>query len=212
MNGGGFVALPAREHHCQLRLILLRHGQPTDEARGRCYGRLDIGLSSEGRRQIRSKIALVASLQPGAIYSSTAKRAIESAEEIGHVLNLQAKLSRKLSEIDFGTFEGMSYEEIKACYPQLFKEWMTHPTKVKFPGGESFEEMRRRALSFQAFLLRTHKRQTVLAVSHGGVNRLLLAEALRLPEQTLFRIDQAYAAVNIIDYYRDFALVRLVNA
>jgi len=212
MNRGGLVSLPGREDHSQLRLILLRHGQPTENTRGRCYGRLDIGLSSEGREQIRSKIPLVQCLQPGAIYSSTAKRAIESAEEIVHVLNLEAKLSRELCEIDFGTFEGMSYQEIEARYPQEYKQWMTHPTKLKFPGGESFEEMRRRALSFGAYLLRTHQRQTVLAVSHGGVNRVFLAEAMRLTEENLFRIDQAYAAVNIIDYYRDFALVRLVNA
>jgi alpha-ribazole phosphatase len=211
MNRGGFVSLPAREDHCRLRLILLRHGQPTQDTGGRCYGRLDVGLSSEGREQIRSRLPFVQSLRPEVIYSSTATRAIESAEEIGQVLNLQPKSSRKLLEIDFGSFEGLSYQEIEARYPQEYQLWMANPTKLKFPGGESFADMRRRTLSFHAFLLHKHNRQTVLTVSHGGVNRAFLAEALRLNQDNLFRIDQAYAAVNVIDYYRDCALVRLIN-
>jgi broad specificity phosphatase PhoE len=51
----------------------------------------------------------------------------------------------------------------------------------------------------------------VLTISHGGVNRILLADALGLPDDKIFRIEQAYAAVNVIDYLAQSALVRLVN-
>src|SRR5215475_9398197 len=197
-------SIPPRERNCRLRLVFLRHGQPEENTGGRCYGRLDVGLSEAGREQMRSRIAFLRCLEPQALYTSTSRRAIESAEEIGLELQLQAQTSRDLCEIDFGAFEGLTYQEIEARYPRQYAQWMEHPTEVKFPGGESFQEFERRALAFQAALLRTHPGQTVLTVSHGGVNRVFLANALRLPSENLFRIDQAYAAVNLIDYHRDF--------
>jgi len=203
--------LPPREQNCRLRLILMRHGQPSKDTRRRCYGKLDVGLSQAGREQIRKRIAFLQCLGPEALYTSTSTRAMDSAAEIGRELHLQPQPVRELCEINFGAFEGLTYQEIEARYPQEYERWMEHPTKITFPGGESFEEMECRALTCQAFLILTHKGQAVLTVSHSGVNRILLAHALRLPSENLFRIDQAYAAINIIDYYEDFALVRLMN-
>ncbi|HEX4606285.1 MAG TPA: histidine phosphatase family protein, partial [Candidatus Angelobacter sp.] len=95
--------------------------------------------------------------------------------------------------------------------PQEYKLWMERPTKVKFPGGESFAEMKTRVLSFQGVLLHTHPNKTVVLVSHGGTNRILLAEALGIQDEMIFRIDQAYAAINVIDYFGNHPVVRLLN-
>jgi alpha-ribazole phosphatase len=66
-------------------------------------------------------------------------------------------------------------------------------------------------LRFRDFLLNAHPGKTVLLVSHGGANRIILAEALAISDAMLFRIDQAYAALNIIDYLPGSPIVRLVN-
>lgn len=209
--------VPPPDNSCLLRLVLMRHGKPTIETRERCYGSLDVSLSPEGHKQLLHKIALLQSLQPAALYTSTSKRAMESAESIcKNLTNLkglkvQPKPCPDLCEINFGDFEGLTYEEIEQRYPQEYQQWVQAPTTIKFPGGESFAEVKQRALGFLAHLFRAHAGQTVLAISHSGVNRLLLAEALGLPQENLFRIDQQYAAVNVIDYYPNFTLVRLVN-
>ena len=211
MNKGQIGSLPALDKGCSLRLVLMRHGEPAAQAHGRCYGSLDVGLSEAGREQIRSQMDLLRSLAPHVMYTSTCKRAVESADEIRHKLNMQARPVPELCEIDFGAFEGLTYAEIESRYPQEYKRWMEHPTEIKFPDGESFSGMKDRVIGFLASLFRNHGSRTVLTISHGGVNRVLLAQALELSDDKIFRIEQTYAAVSIIDYFAQSALVRLIN-
>lgn len=194
-----------------LRLVLMRHGRPADEAKGICYGRLDVRLSEAGREQIRSRISLLRSLAPDVIYTSSSRRATESATEIEGPLNLQAQAAPELCEIDFGAFEGLSYTELERRFPQEFRQWMECPTDSKFPGGEGYLDLKQRVIAFQRSLLSKYEGETVLIVSHAGVNRVLLADALGLPDRQIFRIDQSHAGLSIIDYLSDSALVRLVN-
>jgi alpha-ribazole phosphatase len=207
----GNAHIPPLDPTCHLRLILMRHGKPTMEAKERCYGRLDVSLSLEGQEQLRNKIPLLQSLQPGALYTSASRRAVESAETISHELNLRPEPNPDLSEINFGDFEGLTYQEIETRYPREYRQWIEEPTGIKFPGGESFADVKSRALNFLSYLFRVESGQTVLAISHSGVNRYILANALGMPQENLFRIDQQYGAVNVIDYYPNFSLVRLVN-
>ena len=194
-----------------LRLILMRHGKPSDEAQGICYGRLDVGLSDIGRAQVRSRLGLLLSLAPDVLYTSTSRRAAESATEVAGRLNLQAQAVSELCEIDFGAFEGLTYTELEKRFPQEFREWMGSPTTSTFPGGERFLDLKQRAITFRDSLLHKHVTKTVLVISHAGINRVLVADALGLPDSYIFRIDQAYAGLSIIDYLPGFALVRLLN-
>lgn len=196
---------------CSLRLVLVRHGEVTEDVRGRCYGHLEVGLSKLGRSQIQSRIGLLRHLVPAALYTSSSRRALESAAEAAKDLQLVPRAVSALREINFGALEGLSYEEIESRYPHEFEQWMECPTEVKFPGGESFMEMKDRALGFLSVLLGRHTGETVLVISHAGVNRAILADALGLSGKNIFRIDQGYAAVNIIDYFPNRAVVRLVN-
>jgi len=124
---------------------------------------------------------------------------------------MQARAAPELCEIDFGAFEGLTYAEIESRYPQEYKQWMEHPTEITFPDGESFPGMKDRVIGFLASLFHNHGSQTVLTISHSGVNRILLADALGLSDDKIFRIEQTYAAVSIIDYFAQSAMVRLVN-
>lgn len=194
-----------------LRLVLIRHGEPEREAEGRCYGRLDIGLSDAGRKQIQDKLKLIRNFKAVALYASPLKRAMESAAIAGASLGLQPTAAPDLQEINFGCFEGLTYSEIEKLYPEEFRVWMERPAEIKFPQGESFAEVKARVLRFKEFLLQTHAGDAVVLVSHGGANRIILAEALGVQDHMIFRIDQAYAAINIIDYFQGSPIVRLVN-
>lgn len=194
-----------------LRLVLIRHGEPEREAEGRCYGRLDIGLSDAGRKQIQDKLKLVRNFKAVALYASPLKRAMESAAIASASLGLQPTVAPDLQEINFGCFEGLTYSEIEKLYPEEFRVWMERPAEIKFPQGESFAEVKARVLRFKEFLLETHAGEAVVLVSHGGANRIILAEALGVRDHMIFRIDQAYAAINIIDYVQGSPIVRLVN-
>ncbi len=177
------------------RIFLIRHGKPVEEARGRCYGRTDFSLSPEGHRQMEQVAQQLANEPIAAVYTSPLTRARESAAAISNA----AQVIPGLSEINFGEFEGLTYDEIALRYPDIYNQWMTAPTEVRFPGGENLADMRRRVLrAFQSICV-GKEGQTIAIVSHGGVNRILIAWANKLPDTQFFDIPQDYGIVNLIE-------------
>lgn len=192
------------------RIVLVRHGEPNAAVRGRCYGRLDPGLSPRGRDQMRRTWRLLSREPVDAVYTSPARRAIESTRlRAGHV---PVTVDARLREIDFGEFEGLTYDDIAARFPETYEQWMTRPVEVSFPGGDTFAAMRERVLEAIGHICLRHRGGTAVIVSHGGVNRIALAAALHLDPPRIFRLDQAYASLNVIDFIGDEPLVRIVNA
>ena len=204
------IALPPRSKGTT-RLILLRHGEPDETVHGRCHGRLDPGLSHRGRAQMRQAWRLLDNQSPSAIYSSPSRRAVESTA-LRPIDTPAAAVDERLREIDFGAFEGLTYDEISTRYPQTYAQWMTRPTEVRFPDGESFAAMSARVREALEQIRRKHPGETVVTVSHGGVNRIALAQALDLDPRRIFRLAQAYACVNVIDYAGDESVVLAMNA
>jgi alpha-ribazole phosphatase len=193
------------------RLILVRHGEPEEAARGRCYGRLDVGLSHAGREQVERVASRLSSSDLAAVYASPRRRSVESARIVGRPHGLTPEIVEALAEIDFGLFEGMTYDEAAESYPDVYQTWMERPTEVAFPGGESFAQMRERVVGAMATLRSGHERRTVAVVSHGGTNRVALAEALNLASADIFRFDQSFASINVVDYFGETPIVRLLN-
>jgi len=116
-----------------------------------------------------------------------------------------------LREIDFGAFEGLTYEQIQRRFPALYRQWMESPTEIEFPNGEGFPAMRQRVLEAVRHLRQAHVGESIAIVAHGGVNRILLADALGMPPAKIFRLGQGYAAVNRIDYIGKEPVVEKLN-
>ena len=193
------------------RLILVRHGEPVAAAHGRCYGKLDVGLSADGKRQIEQTREFLQNFELAAVYVSPRQRAVESAKIIARDKQISFVISENLAEIDFGDFEGKTYAELEIEFPAIFKKWMETPTEVEFPNGESFTQMQTRVLRETEKILQNHDRETIAFVSHGGVNRIILAHFLKIPNAAVFRFAQDYANANVIDFYDDFPLIKILN-
>ena len=191
------------------RLILVRHAEPQEDARGRCYGSLDIGLSEAGREHAGRLALRLASVECEAVYSSPRVRALETAAAIAAVFGLAPAVDEGLRELDFGELEGRTYDEIAASEPELYRAWMTTPTKVRFPGGESFADLKARSVAALERIRRLHEHAIV--VTHGGVLRAGIAAWLSMPDEAIFRLDQRYCGVTIVDWLDDEPLVRLLN-
>jgi alpha-ribazole phosphatase len=194
------------------RLLLVRHAQPEEEARGRCYGTLDVGLSVRGQRKAQLLARTLDRVPLAAIYTSPRRRAVGTAGPLASVQGLTPIVDEALREIDFGDFEGRSYEEIERSHPELYRRWMETPTLVRFPGGENYERLRVRALAAMEAIRARHPGETAMVVSHGGVLRAMLADCLSMPSEAIFRLDQAYGAISIVDWVDSVPLVRLLNA
>lgn len=192
-------------------IVLVRHGRPEREAQGRCYGKLDVGLHVEGRAQVRATALALAEHVIAAIYASPRVRAVESAELLAEPRGLTVRIEPRLAEIDFGELEGQRYEDIERRYPALYREWMEHPTRVRFPGGEGFVDMQRRVLEALGELRSRHAGESIAMVSHGGVGRIVAAHVLGMPDAHLFRIAQDYANATLIEYYDDTPVLERLN-
>lgn len=191
-------------------LWLLRHPEP-ETVRGRCYGRLDVSLSTEGTGSARLIAERLARITFHAIYASPLQRCAQAAEILAEGRSCPVERVESLREIDFGEWEGRSYDEIAALYPHLYLEWMERPTEIRFPKGECFRQMRSRVLAAAQRLVSLHAGQSVALVTHGGVIRIILADVLRMIPADIFRIGQAYGAINLIRYVGQLPTVELMN-
>src|SRR5205814_2876156 len=110
--------------------------------------------------------------------------------------------------IDLGEVDGLQFEEYT---PELQATLLNAPATVHFPGGESYEQLRRRVVGVLDEIVAQHGDEAVVAVSHAGAIRAALATWLSIPPQSSFRIDQRFASVNLVDWIDGVPLVRLVN-
>jgi broad specificity phosphatase PhoE len=190
-----------------MRLVLIRHAQP--EMHGRIYGRLDPALSPTGRAQARALVAGLRGAELEAVYASPLRRALETAEPLARELGVEVSIHPSLVDIDFGQWEGRRFEELEQSDPELYRSWMTQPTRTRFPGGENFGELRARVLAAVDEI----RRETASAalVAHAGVNRVILGNVLGLADDAIFRLDQPLAAVSVVDWIEEAPIVRAVN-
>jgi alpha-ribazole phosphatase len=194
------------------RVVIVRHAEPDASAQGRCYGRLDVGLSASGRKHAKDLGNAIASLGVEAMYASPLRRSLETARLVGKRLGLEPQVRPDLRELDFGELEGRTYDEIAASEPALYHTWMETPTAVRFPGGESYADLHARVGNVLARIRQDHPDSVVAVVAHGGVNRVLLAIALGLRGDEIFGIEQGYGRVSVVDWSEEAAVVHVVNA
>jgi broad specificity phosphatase PhoE len=192
------------------RLVLCRHGE-AEGAQGRFCGALDVALSTAGHRQAEALATALPSLDPVAVYTSPARRAVETAGPIAARLGLAPVVEPDLRELDFGEADGLRYEEAAARWPALYAAWLHAPTRTCFPGGEEFTDFRARALAAVARVQTRRPDAAVVVVTHAGVIRTLLAHWLAAPDEALFRIDQSYGCINVVDWVDGTPVVRRVN-
>lgn len=204
------LALPERGE--ATRIVLVRHAETEESARGRCYGRLDVRLSQRGLQQAEALAASLAGLGLAAVYASPLARALDTAAAIAAPHGLEPGAVDGLRELDFGELEGLSYDEIRAERPRLYGEWMETPTSVRFPGGESFGGLRARVLPAVSEIRERHEGKVVVLVAHGGVVRVVLADALGLEDGAVFRVAQSPGGLSVVDWTPVAPVVPLVNA
>ncbi|MFL5953075.1 MAG: histidine phosphatase family protein [Gaiellaceae bacterium] len=149
-----------------------------------------------------SLAARVRAYEPEAVYSSPLERARRTADAIG----LPVSLDDRLREIDFGDVEGLGFDELPA---DLRRGLLEEPTRVRFPGGETYEELRVRVAEALNEIFARHDRAAV--VTHAGAIRAAFATWLMLDERAIWRIDQRYGALNLVELVEGTPIVRLLN-
>jgi alpha-ribazole phosphatase len=194
----------------QTVIWLIRHPEPEGGA-GVCYGALDLKLSEKGVRQAEALAATLAEEPIIAVYTSPLQRCRRAAELVAARRGCRSEVVDDLRELNHGEWEGRTYDEIRAGDPERYRQWMEHPTELRFPGGESLAELRERVLAAWTALRLRHGGETIAVLTHVGPGRAILADALGMPVENMFRLGLTYAGMCMIRYWGDLPEVRFTN-
>ncbi|MCG2770694.1 MAG: alpha-ribazole phosphatase [Desulfobacterales bacterium] len=205
------MAAAAKGSLTPTRVYLVRHGQVADGHTDRYHGNNDIGLSPNGVRQLEELAAQLTDVDLAGIYASDLTRALTGAAIISRGREVPLQIIPEFREIHFGAWEGLSFTEIAERYPAELEARFRDLISFRIPGGESLLDLSSRVLPRLGEIIARHLEEALIIVAHAGVNRVILSQALGLPLDHLFRLDQNYGCLNIIDYFPDMAVVRLLN-
>lgn len=194
------------------RVYLMRHGEVENGGEKRYNGHIDIGITQLGIEQMHRLARMLSGRQIAAVYSSDLIRTVKGAEIISKSLGLPFSALRELRERSVGAWEGLTAEEIRQRYPEEYLAWRADLLGYRPPNGECVYDVRDRILPAYLKLLAVHTGREIAMILHGGVNRVILADAIGLDLANLFRVEQSFGALNIIDYFDDgSAVVKLMN-
>jgi len=203
--------MPASLLSKRIRLFLIRHGQVLDHDPPRFNGHRDIGLSPEGREQLKQVANRIADQEIHEIYCSDLSRTVIGAEIIAGSRGITPVRMQEFREMDLGVFDGLTFTEVQEQYGDVFHDWRKDILHYRIPEGESFLELEKRVCRGFDRIMHQKEGNTLVIVAHGGVNRIILARALKMDLNDAFRIEQDYGCLNVIDYYPDWTVVKLVN-
>ncbi|WP_372341347.1 histidine phosphatase family protein [Streptomyces sp. CC224E] len=195
--------------------VLLRHGETalTPEKRFSGSGGADPELSEAGRGQAAAAAAaLSAHGDIDVIVTSPLTRCRETAETVAARLGLGIEVDEGLRETHFGAWEGLTFKEVGARYPDDLKAWLGSSDAAPTGGGESFAEVAERVAETRDRLTAAHRGRTALLVSHVTPIKTLVRLALGAPAEAMFRMELAAASLTTVAYYADGnASVRCLN-
>jgi broad specificity phosphatase PhoE len=149
------------------QILLVRHGETDWNLDRRLQGHSDRPLNDTGREQSRALAVELADERLDAVYSSDLSRARETAEIVAGTHGLEVTTLEELRERHFGSWEGLSDDEIHERFPEEI-------ANGTLGDGEPREEMDRRVLQALKRIATEHPNGTVLVVSHGGPLRAML--------------------------------------
>lgn len=159
------------------RIIAIRHGETAWNVDTRIQGHLDIPLNDTGRWQARRVGAALAGEELSAIYASDLGRAHQTAQAVAERAGLPVVADVGLRERAFGSFEGKTFAEIEADWPDQALRWRKRDPAFEPAGGESLLRFRERIVGTLNRLAARHPGGQIVLVGHGGVMDVLYRAA-----------------------------------
>ena len=194
------------------KIILTRHGHVEGIKPERFRGREPLQLTERGAAEAAALAQRVAARwRPSHIYSSPMGRCVATAAAIARATSAPSKTCEDLNDIDYGAWQFKTFAEAKARDTALFAAWFANPQLVRFPNGESLQDLAARTANALRMVLARHPDETVVLVGHDSVNRALLLELLEQPLSAYWRLAQEPCCINEIDVNEAGTRVRGTN-
>lgn len=169
------------------RVFLVRHGETDWKKENRFRGVTDVPLNDAGRAQIKAVGRFFAGRDLSTVYASPLSRTLDTAKALAGRRNAEkVRLDDGLKDINRAEWEGLTYDQARDKFPKLYKQWLTAPHEVRFPGGESLVDVRRRTWTAFQRVVQKDPGPDVAVVSHHIVFRVILCSLLGM-ELSRFR-------------------------
>jgi broad specificity phosphatase PhoE len=192
-------------------IFLVRHGQTVSNARGFYMGRSDEDLSEVGYEQARRLAARMAGLPVTAIYASPLRRTYNTASILAGPHGLEPMVLDELIELDVGDWRGRHVDEISRRWPELWRQWMTDPSGVTLPNGESLDAAASRAAAVFHRIAEADRGKQVVIVTHEVIVKLIAASVLAAPNSIYRRFEIGNASLTVIRQLDDRLRVSALN-
>ena len=193
------------------KIYLVRHGQTEWNKKLTFRGRADIPLNEAGHMEAQALSHALKDKNIEAIYTSPLKRSIETAQPVANLFHLEIVPVQALIDINYGDWEGLSFNEVKKRYGEQYIRWEKSPDLIRFPNGETLDEAKER--SFRAFnnIVRENPDNSILIIPHRVINKILLCALLNLTNSHFWELKQDTGCINLIEYAEDKFVLCTMN-
>lgn len=182
-----------------IKIYIARHGETTWNAEGRAQGRSDPDLSPKGYTQSVVLLEQMKNRPISAIYTSTLKRSILTAQPIAQHLGLPIQRRPELDEIALGLMEGIQFSDVTGDIRTEWERFRENRLTYHIPGAENYTDVANRVRPFKERILRDHEGQEILIVAHRGVNRMLVGLLLEISLEEALKIEQTNECLYLIE-------------
>ena len=159
------------------KILLIRHGQSTANEQGIFGGTTDYPLSEKGHTQAKQLAMKLENMNIDVIYSSSLKRAIQTAQPIAEILQKEIKIEDDLREIHVGAWEGTLCEDFYKQHPKI--DETQYYTGIE--GQEETEDVAKRMLNIMTKIAKENEGKTVAIASHVQAIRAFLCTIMHIP-------------------------------
>ena len=195
-----------------MRLLLTRHGHVEGIKPARFRGRAELELTPTGLAQAEAVAKRIArQWQPVAIYTSGLERCVVTGARIAAASGAPASVMDGLMDLDYGAWQMRTHDEIRVQDPDSFKLWHTAPHLMRFPKGESLQDLVARTSNALRTVLVRHRTETVVMVGHDSVNRALLLQLLDQPLAAYWKLVQDPCCLNEVRIDGDKVEIQRIN-
>ena len=182
------------------RLYLIRHGE-VEKAYHRVFGgRIDMELSPLGHEQVKALARFLRAAPPDVLYASPMMRVRQTLAPLAEETGLKPVLMEGLREVDFGTWTGLSWDEVQQKHGVSAFSWLHQLEDGTIERAETVKEFRRRVESSLDQILAEAAGKTIAVICHGGVIRMLLSILQDLPFRKMSIFEIEYASVTKIHH------------
>jgi len=193
-------------------ILLVRHGHVPGIDPATFRGRSEIQLTDRGVREACNTAQWIAQRwRPTVVYTSPRRRCIDTGNAIARRCNVLSQTLSQLDDLDYGQWQAMTHTAIQGQFPSMYHRWRHAPQLMRYPNGESLQDLLVRAAEALRVAEQRHREQTIVMVSHDSFNRALLMHILEQPLSAYWTIAQAPCAINEISITGDHPVILSVN-